>query len=305
MEGNIQDLYKEYADSLVKAGLLIRTSIAGIYGRSAMFERIALGVDRLVANEAISNGAEERFFPPVLPRETLRRTGYMENFPHLCGSVHSFEGTEKQHPALLEAVSKGEDWTPWLSQTDMALCPAACYPLYPTLAGRIPDEGYHVSLWSYVFRHEPSPDPARLQMFRMREDIRVGTPDQVQAWRSRWMERGQEILNGLELDVSLDVANDPFFGRGGKMMGKSQREQSLKFEIFVPVASKEKQTAVASFNYHQDHFTKTFGIELADGGEAHTACIGFGLERVTLGLLKKHGFDPGKWPAGVRQRLWP
>ena len=44
----------------------------------------------------------------------------------------------------------------------------------------------------------------------------------------------------VELDVTLDVANDPFFGRGGKFMGKSQREQSLKFELFVPVASREK-----------------------------------------------------------------
>jgi seryl-tRNA synthetase len=299
----VQEVYEALTARLIEAGLLIRTSVQGVYGRSGTFEKIVQGVDRMVAQEAISQGAEERFFPPVLPRETLRKTGYMENFPHLCGSIHSFEGTEKQHPELLDAVKAGSDWTPWLVQTDMALCPAACYPLYPTLAGRLPEAGYHVSLWSYVFRHEPSPDPARLQMFRMREDIRVGTPDQVQDWRSHWMERGQDLLQQLQLEITLDVANDPFFGRGGKFMGKSQREQSLKFEIFAPVASREKQTAVASFNYHQDHFTKTFGIELADGGIAHTACIGFGLERVTLALLQRHGFDPNTWPAAVRDRL--
>jgi seryl-tRNA synthetase len=229
----------------------------------------------------------------------------MENFPHLCGSLHSFEGTSKEHPSLLEAVVAGEDWTPWLSQTDMALCPAACYPLYPTLAGTVPEKGYHVTLWSYVFRHEPSLDPARLQMFRMREDIRVGNPEQVQEWRRQWMQDGQALLESLQLDVRLDVANDPFFGRGGKLMGKSQREQELKFELFVPVASKEAPTAVASFNYHQEHFTKTFGLNFADGSLAHTACIGFGLERVTLALLKHHGFHPETWPVAVKQRLWP
>lgn len=300
----MQDIYEALTKTLLAKGLLIKTSVEGIYGRSAAFERIALGVDRLVLNEAFAQGAEERFFPPVLPRETLRRTGYMENFPHLCGSVHSFEGTERQHPALLEAVSAGGDWTPWLSQTDMALCPAACYPLYPTLEGRLPEQGHHVSLCSYVFRHEPSPDPARLQMFRMREDIRVGSPTQVQAWREHWMSRGRQLLDELELEVELEVANDPFFGRGGKFMGTSQREQALKFELFVPIASREKQTAVASFNYHQDHFTKTFGITLADGGKAHTACIGFGLERVTLALLQRHGHTIDEWPASVRDRLW-
>jgi seryl-tRNA synthetase len=301
----MQDVYEVFADSLVQAGLLIRSPIPGVFGRSAVFEKIALAVDRSVTESALADGAEERFFPPVLPRDTLRRTGYMENFPHLCGSIHSFEGTEKEHPALLDAVVKGEDWSPWLAQTDMALCPAACYPLYPTLAGRLQAEGVHVSLCSYVFRHEPSPDPARLQIFRMREDIRAGSPEQVQEWRSRWMERGAELLKSLGLEVRLDVANDPFFGRGGKFLGKSQREQTLKFELFVPVASEEKPTAVASFNYHQEHFSKTFGIFLANGEAAHTACIGFGLERVTLALLKRHGFDPSGWPAAVRQRLWP
>lgn len=302
---NLEEVYKAFSNELVAAGLLIRTEVTGVYGKSDIFEGTLQAVDRLVANLAKSDGAVERSFPPVLPRSTLRRTGYMENFPQLCGSVHSFEGTPKEHPALLDAVVAGQDWTPWLSQTDMALCPAGCYPLYPTLAGTVPEGGHKVTLWSYVFRHEPSFDPARMQSFRMREDIRVGTPDQVQEWRRRWMTQGQELLESLGLDVRLDVANDPFFGRGGKMMGKSQREQELKFELFVPVASSEAPTAVASFNYHQDHFTKTFGLHFADGSQAHTACIGFGLERVTLALLKKHGFDPAKWPTSVRARLWP
>ena len=49
------------------------------------------------------------------------------------------------------------------------------------------------------------------------------------------------------------------------MMAASQRQQELKFEIMVQIAGPEP-TAVASFNYHQDHFGETFGLELADGG---------------------------------------
>ena len=55
-------------------------------------------------------------------------------------------------------------------------------------------------------------------------------------------------------------------------------------------------TAVASFNYHQDHFAATYGIVIEGGEAAHTACLGFGLERITLALLREHGLDlePGR-----------
>ena len=52
-------------------------------------------------------------------------------------------------------------------------------------------------------------------------------------------------------------------------------------------------TALASFNHHRDHFGSTYGIELADGGTAHTACLGFGHERIVLALLRTHGLDTG------------
>ncbi|MEY2406368.1 MAG: hypothetical protein QOG39_1284, partial [Acidimicrobiaceae bacterium] len=40
------------------------------------------------------------------------------------------------------------------------------------------------------------------------------------------------------------------------------------------------------------------------GEVAHTACIGFGLERIALALIKTHGTDLASWPAGVRASLW-
>jgi hypothetical protein len=39
------------------------------------------------------------------------------------------------------------------------------------------------------------------------------------------------------------------------------------------------------------------------GGAAHTACLGFGLERITLALLRTHGLDPDRWPSPVREEL--
>jgi hypothetical protein len=99
------------------------------------------------------------------------------------------------------------------------------------------------------------------------------------------------------------LADDPFFGRGARIMKATQREQDLKYELVVPICKEDKPTAITSCNYHLDHFGVSFDILQADGTPAHTACIGFGLERIALALLKTHGFDPKRWPHEVRQQL--
>jgi seryl-tRNA synthetase len=198
-----------------------------------------------------------------------------------------------------------EDWEALLSPTDVMLTPAACYPVYPNFSGLLPGGGRLITLLGWVFRHEPSDEPTRMQSFRIREFVRLGAQDEVVSWRDEWLQRGLQLLQRVGLDAKPDVAADPFFGRVGKMMAAQQVEQRLKFEILVPVISEEQRTAVCSFNWHQDHFSSTFGIRTADGATAQTACLGFGLERVALALLNTHGLDTKDWPAEVRGQLWP
>src|SRR5580692_972707 len=190
--------------------------------------------------------------------------------------------------------------------TELVLTPAACYPVYPEIASRgtLAPGGVTVDAGSaYVFRNEPSGDPARMQMFHQREIVRIGEPETVVSWRELWRERASALLRGIGLDAQFALATDPFFGRAGRMLAASQREQELKFEVVVPIAGPEP-TAVASFNYHQDHFTAAYGIEFANGAPVHTACLGFGVERITLALFRAHGLDSQAWPAEVRSRLW-
>jgi seryl-tRNA synthetase len=139
----------------------------------------------------------------------------------------------------------------------------------------------------------------------VREFVRAGNPDDVVKWRDTWRDRGEALLQELGLPAKADVAADPFFGRTGKILAAGQIEQKLKFEVLIPVISKEKPTACCSFNYHQDKFGEIYEIKNADGSTAHTACLGFGLERCVMALFKTHGFRPELWPEKVRKRMWP
>jgi seryl-tRNA synthetase len=298
----------QFLDDLVAAGLLIPSGVPGVYGRGSDFEDVRMRFDAHVTRSATAAGETPEIlrFPPVLPRRQLEDVGYLDNFPHLAGSVFAFEGTEAQARQQAQRAGDHEDWSEHQCMSELVLMPAVCYPVYPAIArrGALPAGGVTIDPGgSYAFRHEPSGDPARLQMFHMRELVRIAEPEAVQEWRDGWRDRALQLLRDLGLDADFAVGSDPFFGRSGRMMAASQREQELKFEILVQIAGPEP-TAVASFNYHQDHFSSLYGIRTADGEAAHTACLGFGHERIVLALLKAHGLNPAAWPAEVRRELW-
>lgn len=297
------DPYKAYQAELVAAGLLIPLGVPGLYGRSGLFEHIIDQFEGYVTRMGSHLRPEVMRFPPLFARSNYEQIDHINNFPDLMGSVHTFTGKDAEHQELLKIFSDKGDWSRNLSASASMMVPAACYPLYPTAKGTLPPGGRIVDLKTFVFRHEPSEDPARMQVFRQREFVRLGSPAEALSHRDYWLERGKMMLESVGLPVEAVVANDPFFGRGGKVMKATQREQVLKYELVVPICSTEKPTAISSCNYHLDHFGAVFGIRTAAGEVAHTACIGFGLERITLALLKTHGFNVSAWPAGVREIL--
>lgn len=296
---------KSLYDGLVSSGLIIPTGEPGVFGRNAVFEDVLERFNGLVTALAKDDGAEKFTFPPTLAREVFEKSGFMKSFPQLAMGVVSFCGCGKDHTELVNRIAEGKPYDDLMTRTGVVLIPAACYPIYPSFTGTLPEGGRLVDMTHWVFRHEPSEEPTRMQSFRVREFVRVGSPEAVVEWRNMWLQRGLSLLQSLGLPAQEEVASDPFFGRVGKMLANNQREQKLKFEVVVPVISVENPTAVCSFNYHQDYFSKTFEIMQANGELAQTACLGFGLERVCMALFKHHGFDPKQWPATVRSKLWP
>lgn len=294
-----------FRQDLIDAGLVTDAGVDGLYGRSDTYEQVVAGVMALTTRTGRPDAATAVHFPPVIPRELLVQTDYLKSFPDLVGSVDTFRGDDHLHAELLSLLERGEDWTSKLVPAEVVLRPAACHPLYPLCTGRLPEGGRRFEVHGWCFRCEPSLDPARMQAFRMHEFVYVGDPEGATAHRDRWLERGEQMLRSLGLEVDVVVANDPFFGRVGKVLAAGQRDEALKLEFVCPITSSQAPTAITSVNRHQDHFGVNFHIESADGAVAHSACFAVGADRTALALLATHGLDPERWPSSVRSRLWP
>jgi len=290
-------------DSIAEA-LLLPSGIDGVYARTAVFEQVVNGLTDLISEYRESN-VEVLRFPPVMSRRQVEKSGYLKSFPHFLGCVSCLAGEEAEVHAAVERHDAGQDWTPALSPADLVLSPAACYPVYPLAAsrGQVPEEGMVFDVACDCFRREPSKMLDRLQSFRMREYVCIGTPAQIDDFRRRWMKIAEGFATRLGLPWHIDHASDPFFGRGGKLMAASQVQQALKFELLIPVHSAEQPTACMSFNYHRDHFGATWNIHTANGEVAHTGCVAFGMDRLALALFATHGLALTEWPQTVRQSL--
>src|SRR6202158_2988321 len=234
------------------AGSLFHTmGTDGVYARTALYEDMVERLAALITRHREPD-TEEMRFPPVMNRGQLEKSGYLKSLPNLLGCVCGLHGSEREIHSAVSRFDAGGDWTTSLSPADLVLSPAAWYPVYPLAAAGapLPSGGLRFDVAADCFRREPSRHLDRLQSFRMREYVCIGSATDVSEFRERWMVRAQNIARSLGLAFRVDHASDPFFGRVGQMKAVSQVELSLKFELLVPLRSDESPTACMSFNYH-------------------------------------------------------
>jgi seryl-tRNA synthetase len=267
-----------------------RTAATGVALFPGSFEAAVAGLRSTV--DTLLGGPEFVPFaaPPVIAREVVERSGYVAGFPHLLGTVHSYQDGPVAWRAQLPRAKPGGQWHASQRLTDVVLTPAACYHLYPELADGRLDGTARFTVESHCYRHEATDEIGRLRSFRMREFVLVGSAQECLAWRERCCGLVADWLVGLGLDVRTEVATDPFFGPSAKMLRSAQLTNELKYEFTAPLADGIRQ-AVVSANYHLDHFGQAFSIDAPSGGPAHSACVAFGLERLVLAL--RHLRHPG------------
>lgn len=210
-------------------------------------------------------GARELLPDPVIPLDALSRAGYLTSFPGRAVTVGEATGSD-----------------------ELALPPAACLHCYADLADRKLDGSPLVfAVRNRCARGDETLDAehGRLRDFSMREIVIVGTAEEADRARRALMRRTQTYLTRLDLSATIEIATDPFHIPGDRGKLAVQRLRALKYELRLPVAG--ETIAVASFNYHEDHFGRAFGISLRDGSPAHTACVAFGLERWELAVREQ------------------
>jgi seryl-tRNA synthetase len=258
-------------------------------------------------------GASEFRYPTVIPTTTMDRCGYFRSFPQLMMFVSRLHGDVDTYRGFLDAMAGDADPARTLPEYcgdfDHCLPPTMCFHTYHQLRDRpLPSPSMVVTARGKSFRFESRYRRSleRLWDFTIREIVFLGSHDFVLDCRRRLMEETFAMAESLGLGGRCEVANDPFFIQAGTAARVwSQQFLELKYELRLPIEA-GRDVAVCSFNFHERFFGDSFGIRSADSAEnVHTACAGFGLERLAYAFLCRHGLDPAGWPDGVRAAVAP
>ncbi len=258
--------------------------------------------------------ATDGHFPAFVDAETLHKCGYFDSHPNAVtfvgNMIEDFDAIEEFRRA--NSCSEGALMPPQehVHHDGMCMNPAACFPAYPTLAGKtIGEEGHVVSWLGRVFRYESRNISGldRLYEFNVREIVFVGTEDFVTGCRKKALPLVEELAEYVDLDMQLQTATDPFFATVSAAKKFFQQAQEVKNEILIPVLKEDgskKLLACGSVNLHGNFFGEKFDVTAADGQPANTGCIGLGIERWILAAFTQHGFDPDRWPQQVREHIF-
>ena len=213
--------------------------------------------------------------PATLPTAVLRRVNYFRYFPHQLMAVKRFRGP---------------------TSASQYLTPAVCYHAFAAARGsglgRRPYRQFVVGSCARAEGNRPQ-FPFRLQHFHMAELVVAGTVTQVARLLTALRQQTAVMFAALGVPGTFEVSTDSFFigGAGARMI---QRLKALKQEFRVPVG--EASVALASLNNHEDFFTRRFAITTARQQPAFSACLAFGLERLTAYGLLRWGGKSALWP---------
>lgn len=252
--------------------------------------------------------ARREYYPGVMATHRLDRTNHFSSFPehvhfvsHLREDLDVLDRFAAElraaggwQPALLEKLERP------LAEPALAINPATCYHCYASVENQqLEGEGFVATARSRCHRYESGNHQtlARLLDFTMREVIFVGKPDFVKREREAAIQRVRGLVAEWGLASWMETANDPFFTNDFEVKAAFQRQNDMKYELCMPLAS--GSVAVASSNFHSVTFGKAFNI-LVGTRPACTGCAAFGLERWVYAVLSQVGCAVEKWPAGLR-----
>jgi len=295
-------------DELVARGWVVPLGLGQVALRGLALELLEFLDERFVRRIAGPANARREYYPGVMATDRLNRTNHFSSFPeHVQFVTHLREDLDVLDQFAHELREAG-GWTPAIlgklprpmASPVIALNPAVCYHCYASVENsQLPGDGFVVTARSRCHRYESGNHRtlARLLDFTMREVIYVGRPDFVKQERERSIALVRALVEDWGLAAWLETANDPFFTNDFEVKAAFQRQNDMKYELRLPLAS--GSLAAASSNFHSVTFGKAFNIT-SRNRPACTGCTAFGLERWIYGVFSQCGLDPAAWPAGLR-----
>ncbi|HEY3057072.1 MAG TPA: aminoacyl--tRNA ligase-related protein [Thermoanaerobaculia bacterium] len=254
-------------------------------------------LDRTFLRFADQWGATRVIFPPLISASELEKVAYFESFPQLFTAAAGLESDAENLRAFTAGgmLDDGALKLTTLAPVREILAPAACYPLYIAMQNRTFSERSIFTVRSNCFRREREYHPLQRQWaFTMREIVCIGTGAEVREFLERSRETLDRLFAALALDVTWDVATDPFFDPRNPQ-SLMQRVDPVKREMTC------HGLAIGSINYHRHHFGDAFQIRRGEES-IESGCVAFGIERWLHVLIQKHGTDYSRWP---RTDGWP
>lgn len=235
--------------------------------------RIISEFDQMICEYIKKYDAKQIAIPALINGEILKTCGYFDKSPDQLTVASAAK--KDQYLEIKKEQTMSDDTT---TSTNFYFTPAACLHMYPLLKELQPKEPLCLSTKARVYRYEGGEHDGvqHLWDFTVREIVFTGDEPTVRGRLKEMEDFIMEYVSSIRDDVKVQPAYDHFYlGSASAAMRKLQLNNNLKRELVLPLNGKE--LALASFNFHGNHFSRPFHFD--QGGTIVSGCVGFGLER--------------------------
>jgi hypothetical protein len=257
-------------------------------------------------------GGIEQSYPSTVSTVSLATNGYLSSYPqHAIFAAALHRDVDSLNEAGKLASANGERYPtairPFMAEAGEVLSPTVCYRCFdslrasPGLARPLMSGRTFTGLANCHRREDKAlVELSRLQTFRMREVVFFGAANFVGEQRDWWMDEFAGLLRAWRMRFRIVAASDAFFSATAAQKRAYQSMRRLKYECQAYLPHSDTWLAVASFNNHEATLTKAYGLLAGDDAQAHSGCVGFGLDRLVFAVLSQFGLDEEAWPDHLR-----
>lgn len=240
--------------------------------------------------------------PALWTKSIFEKTKYLSDFPHeaifcLAAKKDSQSLSKIANTQTLSSDKLDPKHLNIIGGLQPSVC-TTCYAIASTLKN---NKNLSLTTFNKVFRNEGEYSLTRIKSFSVRDLIAIGTRSFADQKIRQFELETLRFLKSLDLEFSVESANDPFFMSSSNKIA-FQNIYNLKKEINFHINSKSK-FAIGSINNHLNTFGSAFNLKLKSHGSlAYSCCLGIGFDRLTYAMFYQFGQNLNRWPAIIRNQ---